>query len=230
MSNAVAITQLKFSYERGGPPVLEIPAFEVKRGEKIFVFGPSGSGKSTFLELLAGVLVPDEGSIELLGEKTASLAGPARDRFRADHIGYIFQSFNLIPYLTVDENIALAARISSARGTRITRPLAEEIRGLCEELGIAHLLGRAVGSLSVGQQQRVACARALLGNPELILADEPTSALDQEHRERFLKSLFAAAARHGSTILFVSHDRTLEKLFDRSFAINPRFRGDEDAR
>lgn len=209
--------------------MLEIPSFEVKSGEKVFVYGPSGSGKSTFLELLAGVLLPSAGAVELLGTDLAKLAGPARDRFRARHIGYIFQSFNLIPYLSVDENIALASRVSPARAAKLRRPLDEEIGALCAELGIGHLRGRSVGQLSVGQQQRVACARALLGNPEIILADEPTSALDQEHREKFVRSLFAAAAAHGSTVLFVSHDRTLEQLFDRSFAINPRFKAEEGA-
>lgn len=229
MTNAVGISQLQFSYEPGPPAVLDIPEFAVRPGEKVFVYGPSGSGKSTFLELLAGVLLPTAGKIELLGSDLARLAGPARDRFRARHVGYIFQSFNLLPYLSVDENIALAARLSPARAAKLARPLAEEIGALCEELGIAHLRGREVGRLSVGQQQRVACARALLGNPELILADEPTSALDQEHREKFVRRLFAAATAHGSTVLFVSHDRTLEGLFDRSFAINPRFRGGEEA-
>lgn len=225
--NAVQITSLEFSYPKSKTPVLNIPEFTVKSGEKIFVYGPSGSGKSTFLETLAGILTPQKGSIELLGQPFEKMSSTVRDRFRADHIGYVFQSFNLISFLSVRENIALAVQVSARRKNKVEGHLPEEIEKLASELGIADHLDRPVNRLSVGQQQRVACARALLGNPEILLADEPTSALDADHREKFVRSLFSAAQSHGSTVLFVSHDRSLEKLFDRSFAINPAFRGEE---
>src|SRR5690606_7736798 len=139
---------------------------------------------------LAGVLVPQKGQVRLLGEDLAAASPAARDRFRADHLGYIFQSFNLIPYLGVAENIALPIHFSSRRRSRMrAASLDAEVRRLAEALGIGELLSRPVTELSVGQQQRVAVARALIGHPELVLADEPTSALDQDHRERFLQLL-----------------------------------------
>lgn len=213
---AVALRDVRFAY-RGGPDVLDIPALDVARGERLFLHGPSGSGKTTLLGLLAGVLVPRAGSVTILGTDLARLPGGARDRFRAEHLGYVFQMFNLIPYLTVRDNITLPCRLSAARRARLggTAPAAQA-RHLAERLGIVALLDAPVTALSVGQQQRVAVARALMGAPELVVCDEPTSALDADRRDRFLELLFATCDEAGSALVFVSHDLSLAARFSRT--------------
>jgi putative ABC transport system ATP-binding protein len=213
----IQIKDLLFQYPQGIAPVLEISEFQLKRGERLFLYGPSGCGKTTFLEILAGVNVPQQGIVQVAGQNLQSLKTFARDRFRADHIGYIFQSFNLIPYLSVEENITLPLYLSPRKRQKVSTEVElQKAHELCQSLGLEKYLRRSVTELSVGQQQRVAAARALIGEPELILADEPTSSLDQEHREKFISLLFSLSEKQGSAILFVSHDRTLENLFDRT--------------
>jgi putative ABC transport system ATP-binding protein len=214
------LENVKFRYNESSNWVLNIDSFALSKGERAFLYGPSGCGKTTFLEVLAGVLTPQEGRFSFLGKDIISLKPSLKDRMRAAHIGYIFQSFNLIPYLSVEENIALPLHLSPERRARV--PVAmekKEIHRICKEIGIDELLFRRVTDLSVGQQQRVAVARALLGKPELILADEPTSALDQEHREKFIRLLFEVCRKEGTTVLFVSHDRSLQGLFDRAISL-----------
>lgn len=220
MSPVVELSDIEFTYPSSSQPTLKLPSLTAARGEKLFIHGPSGCGKTTLLEILAGVLVPQKGRATLLGTDLVQASPPARDRFRAAHVGYIFQSFNLIPYLNVDENISLPLHLSQARRAKVPAgDEKKEIHRLCANLGVESLLGKPVAELSVGQQQRVAAARALLGSPEIVLADEPTSALDYDHREKFVKLLFDVAAAANTTILFVSHDRTLEKLFDRTVSL-----------
>ena len=216
----VEIRDLQLAYPGVGKPVIKIPEFSLIRGEELFMYGPSGSGKSTLLEVLSGVLKPQQGSVKVLDMDLVKMTESERDSFRAEHMGYIFQSFNLIPYLTVTENIELPLHLSSSRKARLgTVDTGMVIRALCGNLGIADLIGKKVRELSVGQQQRVAVARALLGKPDLLLADEPTSALDTDHREKFLKLMFEICDLYGTTVLFVSHDRSIEKLFTRSVAL-----------
>lgn len=206
------IRDLKFSY--GETDILSVPDFCIESGETVFLYGPSGSGKSTLLELIAGVLQtgPQKSTAELqVAGKNLLQMGPSElDSHRAEKIGYIFQSFNLIPYLSVSENILLPYlfRRAEVDQTLLTR--------LIEALGLSACLGRPVSQLSVGQQQRVAVARALIKKPRLLLADEPTSALDYNRREDFLKILFELCRENSITVLFVSHDRSIEKLFHRS--------------
>ena len=214
---AVAIRDLRFSYV-AGREVIDIPALEFARGETVFLHGPSGSGKTTLLGLIAGVLTPRSGHLSLLGTDLTTLSSGARDRFRASHLGYVFQMFNLIPYLSVRENITLPCRLSAERRARVTDPDAAA-RALADRLEITSLLEARVTALSVGQQQRVAVARALIGAPELIVCDEPTSALDADRRDRFLELLFANVAAAGSTLLFVSHDLSLAERFDRTLVL-----------
>ena len=191
------------------------------RGERLFVRGPSGSGKSTLLSLLGGMVLPQTGTVRVLGQDLAELGGAGRDRFRADHVGFIFQMFNLIPYLSVVENVVLPCGFSARRSEQAAKAggsvQAEALR-LLEHLDMADpdILGRRVTDLSVGQQQRVAAARALIGAPELIIADEPTSALDADRRLAFIELLFEECAREKSTLVFVSHDAELAAKFDRS--------------
>jgi putative ABC transport system ATP-binding protein len=216
---AVRIEDLAFAY-RAGRPVLSIARLDVRRGERLFVYGPSGSGKTTLLGLLAGVLHADRGVVDVLGQDMARMSGPRRDAFRAEHVGYIFQLFNLIPYLSVTENITLPCRISAARRARLRgRSPESEAARLMEHLGLASLAEQSVTDLSVGQQQRVAAARALIGAPALVIADEPTSALDTNRREAFLQLLFESCDEAGSTLIFVSHDRTLMPLFSRDVSL-----------
>jgi putative ABC transport system ATP-binding protein len=217
--NILEIEGLVFRYA-SGPPVLDIPRLEVRRGEKVFIYGPSGSGKTTLLGLLAGVLTAREGSIRLLGNDLIKMSAHERDEFRGNHLGYIFQMFNLIPYLSVLDNILLSCELNPTRKSRIARgELRKNAVAISRELGIEEYLEKEVTQLSVGQQQRVAVARALLGSPEVIIADEPTSALDYDHREKFLGLLFSECNKTGATVLFVSHDQQLAPLFDRCISL-----------
>ncbi len=218
-SLAIDVRRLRFRYGRG-PWTLDIPELEVARGARAFLFGPSGSGKTTLLGVVAGVLSADEGSVRVLGQDLSALTGPRRDAFRAEHIGYVFQMFNLIPYLTVVDNITLPVRMNAARRARLDGAGVRESAGfLAQQLEIGDLFDKPVTELSVGQQQRVAACRALIGAPELIIADEPTSSLDFDRRESFLELLFRECERVGSTLMFVSHDRTLEGMFSDSLSL-----------
>jgi putative ABC transport system ATP-binding protein len=219
MAIAIDVENLKFSYRRA-KLVLDIAEMKVAEGEKIFLYGPSGSGKTTLLGILAGVLKASEGSVKIMGRDLTQMSGPARDALRGAHIGYIFQLFNLITYLNVLENITLPCRISLERQRRLNgRGRDDEAKKLAAQLGIGPLVSDSVVDLSVGQQQRVAAARALIGAPELIIADEPTSALDEDHRENFLELLFEQCRAIGSTLIFVSHDRRMATRFDRSVSL-----------
>ena len=217
---AVAISGLRFRWRANRPWVLDIPAFHLANGERLFLAGPSGSGKSTLLALIAGVCRPTEGRVTVLDAELTTRSGPARDRFRADHLGVIFQMFNLLPYLSVLDNVTLPCRFSARRRARAVAAagsLAAEARRLLAHLGLDEpgLAQRPAAELSVGQQQRVAAARALIGGPDLIVADEPTSALDTDRRLDFIDLLRQECASLGAALLFVSHDRTLAGHFDR---------------
>lgn len=228
---AILLSNLAFEWS-AGHPVLDIPSFRVNRGERVFLHGPSGSGKSSLLGVVGGVLVPRAGTIHLLGTDLRTLSASRRDHFRADHVGFVFQMFNLLPYLSVLDNVTLAARFSARRRQR-AGDLRGEARRLLGALGMDRpaLLGRPVTRLSIGQQQRVAAARALFGRPDVLIADEPTSSLDADARESFLTLLMQESAAAGTTLLFVSHDRGLGHLFDRSVGLDDinRARPDREA-
>jgi len=214
---AIELTDVHFAWPRG-EAVLAIPKFDVARGESVFLKGASGSGKSTLLGLIGGVLQQARGSIRVLGTSMRDLRGSHRDAFRAAHIGFIFQMFNLLPFLSVLDNVTLTARFSRARAARAGEDIRAEARRLLAALGLSdpQLLRRSVTALSIGQQQRVAAARALLGRPDLLIADEPTSALDADTRLGFLELVKRECASTGTTLLFVSHDTALAGSFDRT--------------
>ncbi|ERO63406.1 hypothetical protein P308_29290 [Pseudomonas piscis] len=282
----IELSDLGFNWP-GQPQLLDIPAFALQTGETLFLKGPSGSGKTTLLGLLGGVQKPTQGSIRLLGQELGELSAGARDRFRVDHTGYIFQQFNLLPFLSVRENVELPCHFSKLRASRAVQrhgSVDQAAATLLAHLGLkdpdllgrradslsigqqqrvaaaraligqpelviadeptsravqrhgsvdqaaatllAHLglkdpdlLGRRADSLSIGQQQRVAAARALIGQPELVIADEPTSALDQDAREAFIQLLFSECREAGASLLFVSHDQSLAPLFDRHLSL-----------
>lgn len=224
MSQAlIELSDLRFNWP-GQPALLDIPAFRLEAGETLFLKGPSGSGKTTLLGLLGGVQTQGSGSIRLLGQELKDLSASARDRFRVDHTGYIFQQFNLLPFLSVRENVELPCHFSKVRAGRAGDrhgSVAKAAVALLEHLGLKDpaLLERRADSLSIGQQQRVAAARALIGQPELVIADEPTSALDADAREAFLHLLFAECRAAGASLLFVSHDQSLAPLFDRNLSL-----------
>lgn len=200
--------------------VLMLDDFHVGSGERLFLCGPSGSGKSTLLGLIAGVLTPAAGEVSVLGTPLSSLSASARDRFRADHLGYIFQQFNLLQFLDPVENVLLGCAWSPARTARAGDARIEASR-LLGALGLDQrtLSRRKTSELSVGQQQRVAAARAVIGGPALIVADEPTSALDAAARDSFLQLLLGECTRHGTGVVFVSHDMSLAAHFDRALAL-----------
>jgi putative ABC transport system ATP-binding protein len=218
------VQQLRFRWQPALPPCLDIDDFSVQAGERVFLHGPSGSGKSTLLGLLGGVLVPDAGRVSALGQQVSALPGAGRDRFRVDHVGFVFQQFNLVPYLSVLDNVLLPCRFSALRAARAQAAsdgdLVHEARRLLEALDLPRsLLARPATQLSVGQQQRVAAARALLGRPELVIADEPTSALDAATQQRFIELLLRECSAAQATLLFVSHDRRLATHFTREVAL-----------
>lgn len=209
---------VRFSWPGPDSFAFVVGDFALMAGERALLVGPSGSGKSTFLSLLCGIASPQAGRIEILGTDFTALSGPARDRFRAEHFGIIFQMFNLLPYGTAVDNIVLSLAFARRRHRRAThdgdaRGTALELMrrlGLDEKLG-----GQEAAKLSVGQQQRVAAARALIGSPEIIVADEPTSSLDRDRQAAFLDVLFSQVEEAGATLLMVSHDESLAPRFDR---------------
>ena len=214
----VALHALRFRWAPDRPLVLDLPELRLERGEAVFLRGPSGSGKTTLLGIVGGVLRPESGRVELLGTDLGALGGAARDRFRADHVGFVFQLFNLLPYLDVVDNVLLPCRFSRRRREAAgADPRAEALR-LLDQLGLGDATARArdATELSVGQQQRVAVARALIGRPSLVIADEPTSALDADARDAFLALLEQECRRADAALLFVSHDGALAGRFDRA--------------
>ena len=219
----ITIADLRFRWPGAAADCLHIDTLAIEAGHTVFLYGPSGCGKSTLLGLLAGVLVPSGGRVSLLGRDWAAMSGARRDAFRADHVGYIFQQFNLLPYLSVLDNVLLPCRFSASRAARAgasgeARHAAAE--SLLTHVGLASALwSRPAAQLSVGQQQRVAAARALIGRPELVIADEPTSALDAPLREGFMGLLLGECRAAGSTLVFVSHDERLASRFDRQLSL-----------
>jgi len=215
----IAVNQLLFRYPDMQSPCINIAEFSANAGDHIFLYGPSGSGKSTLLGLLGGVLTAESGSINILGNDFTHLSQTQKDRVRADHIGFIFQQFNLIPYLSVIENVLLPCQFSKLRFSKVLSnndDATSEAERLLSQLDLnTELWHQPVTQLSVGQQQRVAAARALIGQPEFIIADEPTSALDADRQAIFLELLLRECANANAMLLFVSHDRRLANAFNR---------------
>lgn len=215
MIQAISLKNCKFSYVQN-KLVINIDQLDVPAGEKVFLYGPSGHGKSTLLNLASGVLKADSGVVSVLGSDLTNLSQSKRDHLRGEKIGYIFQIFNLIPYLTVKENIILPCLINKKRADQDVNKQAEE---LIDSLGMREHINKKVTDLSIGQQQRVAAARALIGNPEMIIADEPTSALDEKNTKEFMELLMKEWEKRKFTLLFVSHDERLKTYFQRSISL-----------
>ena len=207
---AISMQDVKFQWAKTDSPTVDIKKWRIDKGQSVFLYGRSGSGKSTLLNIIAGILEPQQGSVNILGQDITHLSQVQKDRFRARHMGVIFQQFNLIPYLSVVDNIQLSQTFSTVKRTKA------DMVHLVEQLGLStDLLQRKANQLSIGQQQRVAVARALHHQPEIIIADEPTSALDTETRDEFIELLLQQAKTNNSTVLFVSHDKSLACYFDQ---------------
>lgn len=218
----IELNHIEFRWKPTKPLILAIEKFSIQQGARVFIKGASGSGKSTLLSLLGGVLSPQQGEIKVLGKAINKMGGASRDAFRADHIGFIFQMFNLIPYLSILENVTLPLHFSRRRRERVQQQssLQQEASRLLAHLGLeGAILHQPVTELSVGQQQRVAAARALIGSPEIIIADEPTSSLDADTRAAFIELLINECNAAGNTLVFVSHDSSLETFFDRRLSL-----------
>ncbi len=214
MKNIIHIDSCSFKYPHATKNTINIKSLSIKEGEHIFLRGKSGSGKSTFLNLLTGVVEPQHGSIKILGTDITTLSASEKDRFRGDNFGVIFQQLNLLPYLSVEENISLACGFSQKKSFNI-KDIKKEVCFYLESLQIPHAMKtKKAMSLSVGEQQRVAVARALIGKPKIIIADEPTSALDSGVKDEFMKLLFEQVNSQGSTLVFVSHDKELSRYFE----------------
>lgn len=211
--SALTLNDVRFRWPGRAPFGLSVPGFRMEQGESVLLLGESGSGKSTLLSLICGIVTADTGLVAVGGTDLSTLRAGARDRFRAERIGVIFQQFNLLPYASVSDNILLPLRFAPERRKRAAP---DEAATLCAALGLPEgIIGTTAGRLSVGQQQRVAVARALIGQPPLIVADEPTSALDAATQDTFLGLLFDRIAATGSSLLMVSHDERLGARFDR---------------
>ncbi len=215
--NAIEIKEIEFSYPSSIKPIIKISEMNVALGERIFLFGPSGYGKSTLLNLLSGVLDCKFGELTVLGKNLSKLSQRKKDQLRGLEIGYIFQIFNLIPYLNLKENIVLPCMINKKRAHGLDfNKQADELISI---LGLSNHLNKPVTDLSIGQQQRVAAARALIGHPRLIIADEPTSSLDEKNTEDFMNLLISEQEKRKFTLIFVSHDERLKKYFNTTISL-----------
>lgn len=215
----ITLNDVHFAYpEAADKNVLNISNWSVEASERVFVQGPSGCGKSTLLNILNGLLTPTSGEVTVLNERLDKMSAHKRDQFRANHIGCVFQQFNLIPYLNAIENIELASHFSKANKSRA---LQDEIGGLLTNLNLStEIWQKPTSMLSIGQQQRVAIARALINKPELLIADEPTSSLDETNRDNFMSELMSIVSESKISLVFVSHDSSLSQYFQRIDALN----------
>jgi len=208
----IDISNLEFSYPTGDF-FLNIPQFSVEKNEKVAVIGPSGTGKTTLLNLIAGIIVSNQGSISVNDTSVNQLNDAKRRQFRITHIGFVFQDFELLDYLNVYDNILHPYRITDALNLNTT--IKQRVRLMAQEMGIGDKLERGSTDLSQGEKQRAAICRALLPQPKLILADEATGNLDPENKTRILDLLFRSVTEHDTTLLAVTHDYELLDRFDR---------------
>jgi putative ABC transport system ATP-binding protein len=199
----------------GQTPALRRATLAVEQGEILAIMGPSGSGKSTLLHCLAGILIPDEGEAWFGGQRLDTMSESRRSDLRRDRFGFVFQSGQLVPELTAEENVALPLLLG---GTR-RRPALAEARPWFGQLGLDGLEQRRSGELSGGQAQRVALARGLVGGPDVLFADEPTGSLDSVSGELVMSLLTAAAREQGSTVILVTHDARVAAYADREVIV-----------
>ena len=220
MPLALHLSELTHAWP-GQAPLIHIAQLTFPQGQHLFIQGPSGCGKSTLLSLLAGVQQVQQGVCQVLGQNLATLGPMQRDQLRGEHMGVIFQQFNLLPFLDVAANALLPTRLFASRAAAASQvggsPLAQA-QALAERLGLpSSVWHQPVHQLSVGQQQRVAAVRALMGQPQLIIADEPTSALDDANQLEFLDLLLGTAEKQGASVVMVSHNARLADRFHQVY-------------
>ncbi len=208
----ISVNDLRFSYP-GGEFELDVPDLGVERGEKLAVIGPSGSGKTTLLHLMAGIRLPQTGTVVTDGVEVTDLDDGGRRDFRIRRIGMVFQEFELLEYLTVLDNILLPYRINGS--LQLDGVVRKRAANLAEQVGLGDKTHRLSTNLSHGEKQRVAVCRALIADPVLLLADEPTGNLDPNNTQRVLDILIDAADATGATLVTVTHDHDLLPKFDR---------------
>jgi len=207
----ITIQQLTFHYPRS-PFHLQIPDLEIEAGRATAIVGPSGSGKTTLLHLTAGILSAESGTIKVGDDVVSEMTDTARRQGRLQKIGMIFQNFELIEYLTVIDNVLLPCRIGNA--VKLTAEIKDRATDLLESAGLAAHTAKSVTKLSQGERQRVAICRALLTNPNLLLADEPTGNLDPATSAQVLELLLNRVRENNATLVMVTHDHTLLPHFD----------------
>jgi putative ABC transport system ATP-binding protein len=210
--NLISVENLKYSLGDNIKFRLNIKKFILDKSDSILIYGESGAGKSTFLNLLSGTLNPQEGSINILGTNIVETSSSIKDKIRGDHFGIVFQTFNLLPYITVKNNILLGKAYSNRKQSISNN---DEVKTLMDNLSLNYkeLIDRKAYELSIGQQQRVAVARALIGKPEIIIADEPTSALDKDNQNEFINLLFKSLDENEQGLIMVSHDQKVSNKF-----------------
>lgn len=221
------IHNLQYTYSPKSESILSIEEWRLNHGDRVFLYGDSGSGKTTLLNLLCGILLPTKGRIVLFDEQINTLPNRKRDAFRAQNIGVVFQTFNLINYLSVMKNIELAAyfagssrltgssRVNTTQSNNNASVVEHRAIELAQSLRLSpSILHKKVMHLSTGQQQRVAIMRALINQPKLLLVDEPTSALDASARDAFMRELMDICDSENTTLIFVSHDHALGTYFE----------------
>lgn len=222
----IELRDVGFSYGDKGFS-LSVPTLAIGSGQRVAMVGPSGSGKTTLLNLMAGVLVPDRGSVVIGEENLASMGDSARRRLRLERIGFVFQTVELLGYLSVRDNILLPYRINRTLGlSPDVRRRAEELAG---SVGLADRLDRSVDALSQGERQRVGVCRALVHRPAVVLADEPTSALDEATAGPTLDAMFDLVDRQGCTLVMLTHDRSLLPRFDAVVTVDGGDASDAEA-
>jgi ABC-type lipoprotein export system ATPase subunit len=199
-----------FSEPDGSPlPILDIASFELGAGQQMVLIGPSGCGKSTLLYVISGISRPDSGRVKIDGWDITLMTEAECDRFRAEKIGYVFQTFNLLPGFTALENVLLGMRFATRRVDR-TRA-----KHLLERVGLGHRMTHRPTALSVGEQQRVSVARALANRPKLVLADEPTANVDSGHQQQIVDLLRETCREEGVSLLIVTHSPDVARQFER---------------
>jgi putative ABC transport system ATP-binding protein len=212
----IKVQDLTFGYPTGGFQ-LRIPELRIAEGEKVAVTGPSGSGKTTLINLLAGILAPASGSIEVLNLELTSLGVEDRQDLRILKLGLVFQEFELLEYLHVLDNILLPYRITPI--LMLDEPARDRAVSLAEDVGLGDKLKRFPDQLSQGERQRVALCRALITRPAVILGDEPTGNLDNVNRDHVAEALFRYSKETGSPLVVVTHDQELVERFDRNIDV-----------